>query len=394
MARRRLNPDTSIGERIAQRRQLRGWSIRYAASRAGLDPSTWSRIERGITSADNRFVLAEIAAALECSTAELAGVPAGSADPEVAAALAGVGQVREALIDAELDEPATCAARPLPELGRLADTEQAVRLRCDYAGALRLLPDLIRGLHALTHGPDREPALRLLVQVAYDAFVCLSSVGYVAESWMAARLGHQAADAVEDPTLRGFSGFTLSRAAVACGSYRRALHLADRHAVEMDEHTDQAGALEMLGMLHLAGAYAARGLRQDATTHLTEAGQLAGRTGETDTHCLYFGPTNVRIWRVSMDTDGGDPGQAVAIARTTNPLLIPVAARQSLFYIDTGRALARLGRSKEAARMLLIGERTAPQRVRASRFVRETVRALSARPGAELHGLAERVGVA
>lgn len=181
MARRRLNPDDSIGERIRQRRQLRGWSIRFAASRAGLNPSTWSRIERGITSADNRFVLAEIAAALECSTAELAGVPAGSADPEVAAALAGVGPVREALIDADLGEPATRPARPLGALARLAELEQDLRLRCDYAGALKLLPDLIRGLHALTHGPDRPAALRLLVPVAYDTFVCLSSIGYVAE---------------------------------------------------------------------------------------------------------------------------------------------------------------------------------------------------------------------
>lgn len=216
----------------------------------------------------------------------------------------------------------------------------------------------------------------------------------LSNGWLAARLGHQAAEHVEDPALRGLAGFTLSRAAVSCGSFGRALRLADRHAVELDWHTGATDSLEMLGMLHLAGAYAARGLRQDVTAHLAEAEQLAERTGETDTHRLYFGPTNVRIWRVSMDTGGGDPGQAVAIARQTNPLVIPVAARQSLFYIDTGRALARLGRSKEAARMLLLGERTAPQRVRASRFVRETVRSLSDRAGSELQGLAERVGAA
>ena len=67
--------DPTIGERIQARRQLRGWSVRYAASRAGISHATWSRIERGRQAADNRFMLADIAAALECSPADLAGIP-------------------------------------------------------------------------------------------------------------------------------------------------------------------------------------------------------------------------------------------------------------------------------------------------------------------------------
>ena len=37
----------TVGERIRARRLLRGWSMRYAASRAGVSHATWSRIERG-----------------------------------------------------------------------------------------------------------------------------------------------------------------------------------------------------------------------------------------------------------------------------------------------------------------------------------------------------------
>src|SRR5262249_40957991 len=140
--------------------------------------------------------------------------------------------------------------------------------------------------------------------------------------------------------------------------------------------------------------YASRALRSDAETYLAEASTLAERTGETDTHGLFFGPTNINIWRVSMDVDGGDPERAVAVARSTNPLIIPATCRQSLFYIDLGRGLSRLGRAREAARMLLVGERMAPQRVRASRFVAETVRSLTDKAGPELQGLAERIGVA
>jgi pimeloyl-ACP methyl ester carboxylesterase len=70
-----MNPDPSIGERIRARRLIRGWSVRHAADRAGVSHATWSRIERGRQAADNRFMLADVAAALECSPADLAGVP-------------------------------------------------------------------------------------------------------------------------------------------------------------------------------------------------------------------------------------------------------------------------------------------------------------------------------
>jgi transcriptional regulator with XRE-family HTH domain len=61
----RPSPDPGIGGRIRARRLTRGWSVRFAASRAGLSHATWSRIERGLQAADNRFTLAGIAEALE-----------------------------------------------------------------------------------------------------------------------------------------------------------------------------------------------------------------------------------------------------------------------------------------------------------------------------------------
>jgi transcriptional regulator with XRE-family HTH domain len=84
-----MNPDPSIGERIRARRLMRGWSVRHAADRAGVSHATWSRIERGRQAADNRFVLADIAAALECSPADLAGVPVPVTDRAAMAAQTG-----------------------------------------------------------------------------------------------------------------------------------------------------------------------------------------------------------------------------------------------------------------------------------------------------------------
>ena len=122
------------------------------------------------------------------------------------------------------------------------------------------------------------------------------------------------------------------------------------------------------------------------------------RTGDTETLWLWFGPTNLNLWRISMETDGGDPGRAVSIARTTNPSAIPARMRQVAFHTDTARALARTRKDREAVRHLLVAERAAPQYVHSSGLVQETARALLERSqrqaaGAELRGLCDRMGL-
>ena len=154
-------------------------------------------------------------------------------------------------------------------------------------------------------------------------------------------------------------------------------------------------------MLLLSAAFSlyAQGQTDRAFERLDEAARLAEQTGDTSTFELFFGPTNIGIWRVSMETDGGEPGKALEIARGINPTLIDSPSRQTSFYLDTGRALARLRQDAEAVRMLLTAERLAPQRVRSDPLVAETARALLERArrnagGPELRGLCERVGVA
>src|SRR4051794_41844112 len=96
---KRPDAGPTIGDRIRARRLLRGWSVRYAASRAGISHATWSRIERGRQATDNRFMLADIAGALECAPADLAGTGVPAPDRATTAARAGVLGLRRALID-------------------------------------------------------------------------------------------------------------------------------------------------------------------------------------------------------------------------------------------------------------------------------------------------------
>lgn len=397
----RPSADPTIGERIRARRLLRGWSIRYAASRAGISHATWSRIERGRQAADNRFTLADIAAALDCAPADLAGTPVPAADRAAVAAQAEVHGIRQALVDIDLTEPAGRGAPPVAELARALALVDDLRRACDYAGANHRTPALLRDLHAAAGGPERSAALRLLVNATFIASSVLRNLGHPAEAWLGAERCRDAAEAAEDPVLRGYAAYARASAANACGSFQRGRALAERAVEELRPHTGRPGGAEMLGSLLLICAYASRGEKRldDSRAWALEAARLAERTGETTTMGLYFGPTNVGIWRIGIEVDGGDPGRAVEIARGTNPAAIPAGFRQVFYYADTARALARLrGRDREAVRFLLTAERLAPQHVHTSAMAQETTRALLERSrrlagGTELRGLCERMSV-
>ncbi|MBM2614468.1 helix-turn-helix transcriptional regulator [Actinoplanes sp. LDG1-06] len=395
----RSSAGSPVGARIRARRLTRGWSVRFAASRAGISHATWSRIERGLQAADNRFTLGAIAEALECSPSELAGAPVPAADRQ---ALAGVEALRQALIDIDLSEPADRVAPPLDDLARTVDLAESLLQACDYAGATRLLCELLRDLHAETAGPESGRALRLLCVAAHVASSSLRNLGLPADAWVAAERCQEAADAAADPVLRGFAAYTRASAASVAGSNQRALTLAERAADDLGRHVARTGGAEVLGALHLMCALASQGAGRldESRAWSSGAAVLAARTGETKTLGLFFGPTNVDIWRISIEVEDGDPGHAVQIARRTSPGALPVGLRQVFLYADTARALTQLsGHDREAVRLLLNAERIAPQHVHRSAEVRDAVHTLLGRSrlrsgGAELRALSERMQVA
>lgn len=399
---RRATPDKTIADRIRARRQLLGLSVRHAADRAGLSHSTWSRIENGQNSADNRFTLTAIAEALRCPVGDLTGQPEAPVDTDQAETGGAVYSTMKAVIESDLRYGPTGSAQPLPALAREVELVTELRAKCDYAGAAKRLPDLIRGLHAAAYGPDRADALRGLVVAADTASFVVRYAGHPASSCLVAERAQQAAEALEDPVLLGLAAWAMAHAATGCGLFERAFVVADSAAAQLRPHVGTAAdADEMYGSLLMTAAFGAyaTGRTAEADARLAEAREIAARTGDSSALKLMFGPTNINFWEISMETDGGDPGRAVEIARQTNPNAVPRVARQAAFYVDTGRALTRIGKEAEAVRMLTTAERVAPQRVRNSPLVVETARALLERAqrnavGAELRGLCERIGVA
>jgi hypothetical protein len=363
--------------------------------------STWSRIERGLLSADNRFVLADIAAALECSAADLTGAPGAHSDRDLALAHARVLTLRGMLMDTALDEPTEHDPRPLGEVESEIELVRDLYRRCDYAAVSTFLPRLLADLHAhVVAGPEKRRALRMLAYIAHATTLILRDLGYPTDSWLAAERCREVAEALDDPVALGVAGFSRSVAAMGCTGHRRAASIVGRASDAMEGHGGEPEAMEVAGMLHLCAALCALGVKESSSAddRLAEAGALAGRTGETNSWDLFFGPTNVDFWRVSLEVDAGDPGKAVEIARQVDPSRVASPGRQVSYYTDTARALARLRRDREALRLLLTAERIAPQRVRSAPMIVETARSMLERAqrrtgGGELLGLCERMGV-
>lgn len=396
----RLN-DSPIGARIRTRRQLLKLSVRHAADKAGISHATWSRIERGLQGTDNRFTLAAIATSLRCSVGDLTGqqsvIPAGQIE-----AGDGAYETMRAVVDADLSYgPLATDGPPVDALERELDLVLSLRRRCDYAGATSRLPDLVRGLHTAAFGDERPTALRLLVRANDAASFVVRFLGHPASAALVSERAQQAAEALGDPVMLGLAAYTRAHAAIGCGLYQRARLLADAAADMLEQHAAVPDAMPVRGQLLMTSAMTlyAIGDLSGAADRVEEAQRLATYTGETDALWLSFGPTNINFWRISMETDGGDPGEAIEIARTTNPQVIESTSKQTAFYLDVARALARTGRDPEAVRMLATAERLAPQRVRGNPLAVESTRLLLDRvqrnaAGSQLLGLAERIGVA
>lgn len=391
--------EPTLGERIRHRRTLLGYSIRGAAARACIPHTTWSRIERGDLPADNRFTLTAIAEALSCPVSALAAPPPSTNRAE-ADTFGAAYETLKAVLYADLAHEPTGRRAPIEATLRELEAVCGLRLRCDYAAAVRRLPALTRDLHAATFGPDRAEALRGLV-LAEDA--AAFTLRYLNNepiwSYLVAERAQQAAEELDDPVMLGLAAFTCSHAAIACGLWAHALTIAGHTADALRPHLARPEAPEVYGQLLLTQAYCrySVGRTDEAADLVAEAQRIADRTGDTTTLGLMFGPTNIKIWRIAMEADGDSPGRAVKIARTTNPSAVGSISRQAAYYLDTARALARVGKDHEALRLLLTAERIAPQRIRHP-LVIETTRGLleRARRGAgwtELRGLSRRLGV-
>jgi hypothetical protein len=160
----------------------------------------------------------------------------------------------------------------------------------------------------------------------------------------------------------------------------------------------------MLGQVHLSAALASAVARRplDVEAHLVEAEREAATLGEPDGtgfNLSYFGPTNIRLWKMSIFSELGEYGRALELARDVRVDGIPVANRRQSYHLSLGRALAHGGRSDKRAMIELAqAERAAPAPFRLNPITRDIVSSMITRAkrkavAEDLAAMAHRLGI-
>jgi transcriptional regulator with XRE-family HTH domain len=403
MARESYLPDDRpiVGERIRTWRRYRGIPLKTLAGLSGISVGLLSEVENGKRILDRRSQLTAVASALQVSTAELTDQPGTPLFEEHAAALATVPAVRSALVMLALGDEST-PGRGIDELRAATDELGPLRAAARYDRIGPLLPGLLRDLGVLCRtgsGDERTEALRQMVRVTYCTTYTLKYLGQRDLAMTAAEACGRAAAELDEPAWTGLADFTRLH---SLPPETKALtgRMAAEAATRLQPHLADLDAAQVYGMLHLSAAFAAAVTeRPDQTrTHLAEADAVAGRTGEGGFAGLCFGPTNIGFWRVAIAVELGEGGRVDEIARDITPEAVDSASRRASFWSDLGRGYAQDRRDERAVQAFCVAERLAPQRIRASTTVRETVgdilrRARRQAGGRELRDLARRVGV-
>jgi hypothetical protein len=364
--------------------------------------------ERGQRFIDRRSHIAALAAALKISETELTGGPHLSADPLQADPHAAIPALRTALETNSLGESLCEHARPLPQLVTAMCAIEPLRAKDNYRAQGSLLPSVLDELHWYVAEPADEATHRLALHTLVDACVCASgyakNLGYSDLAHLAALRACEAAAVLDSPAHQGKADFMRALTMPKSSSRDRTLTAAERAADRLEPHANEPTGIQALGMLSLTAALAATTLyKNDAAQHwLTIAADLARRIPDTPSvNWQYFSTTNVGIWRVTVGVERGETGQGVLeLAKQVDEIKLEgLAHRRASLLADTGRGLARDPKTRaQAITLLSRAENLAPQYIRNSNPVRETVavllqQATSTAGGRELRGMAARMGV-
>lgn len=402
--------ETTVGERLHALRIWRGMSLAEVGGLAGVSAAYLSMAERGLRTIDRRSMICALATALRVSESDLTGGPHLSANREQSAPHTTVPALRMALETTSLHDRCDGEARPVPELASELEAIRGLYYRkCDVVSAGERLPRLIEELHIRSWDgaaeADRIVGLGLLTEACGIAGFFAKLLGYSDLAHVAAMRADQAARLLDDPVMIGKAAFTrFHTVPPSLRSWDRAMAMAKRSAETLQPHAKDSEALSVLGMLTLSAALGAAVLQQPGNVEhwLAMSADLASRVPDAmSANWQSFSATNVSVWRTALAVERGESGAKIAeLAAAVDERKLTTRTRRADFLIDVGRGVARDPKAAgEAIGWLRRAEETAPQRVRNSATAREAVgylitRAKATVGGAELRGMASRMGVA
>jgi transcriptional regulator with XRE-family HTH domain len=388
--------DEHIGARVRVWRRRRGLSQATLAGLAGLSQGYVSQFEAGLRGVERRSTLVSLASALDVSVADLLGQSGDPTDPLRVKASEAVAAIRVALVELEAGDIGA-PQRGADEMSHAVEQAMRLRQKSDYLTLAPMLPGLLRD--AAGH-----PGTDALTRIAYEASVCLRNLGYRDLSWPAAKIAVNAAHELGDPAWIGAADFvyTLSLPMEAASVARK---VSERSLVALQGAAADPNARQMLGQVHLSAAFASAVGKHAATAeaHIVEAEREAVTLGDPvdgqGFNLSFFGPTNIRLWKMSLCTELGDYGKAIELADGIPVESLSVANRRQSYYVSLGRSLAYSGRrDKEALIALARAERAAPASFRLNPITRDVVSTMVTRArrkavAEDLLAMARRLGI-
>ncbi|MEY9958832.1 helix-turn-helix domain-containing protein [Streptacidiphilus sp. MAP5-52] len=384
---------------LAPRPQVRhGHSIGPTTAFPRLPPSTLT----GRTSGQDGEVPVhrrQLLANLAITAAAAVGYPflADGTGPSGEEDLSGlmVGRLRDAMLglNRAVDVPSTTQVQA--ELARaLADFHT-----CQYESLATRLPWLIRVGHATTAVGAGNDLVGLQTQSYLLATRMLIKLDEQQLGWMAADRARQFAEADGDALLVAESARQLAVLSRRAGWHDQAVSIALTAADDPSLRGPGPAETAVRGLLVQSAAYTcARVHDRSGMRELTrEAAAMAAGLGPgalLRDHGGGFSSATVALHLISAENSAGDPGAALAAARTIAPHALPSVERRARYYTDVATALGSMGRRDECVRALLAAEHHAPEETRTRPAVRSLVSGLlvSGRTTPDLRGLAARVG--
>jgi transcriptional regulator with XRE-family HTH domain len=372
-------PHDHTGARIKRLRLERHLTQRALSDLSQVPYSTLTKTEQGVIPASPHLI-ARLARALRVEVATITGQPYVT---ELRADELDVliQPIREALDVYDLGADPDVTPRP----HQLLHDDAEAMLVAVRAGEIKQtasqLPGVIVEATTAAHAAGTTEGWLLLASTYRTAYDVASKLGFPDLATIALSRMEWAAQRGSDAVVGGMYRYMRALTYLRAGQYRTGDRLI-RMGLGILEQADDGRQRDVLtGQLHLGAAVMA-GRAQDkarAEGHLAEAARFAESTGEAvDVHWLAFGPTNVKVHRVSVLAELDQYDEA---ARAGNGLTIPKdwpASRRSHHYAEVARAQMWTGQLDTAFANLLRARKAAPQQARYHQTVRETYAGLEA----------------
>ncbi|MEK2474151.1 helix-turn-helix domain-containing protein [Streptomyces noursei] len=366
------------GARIKEQRRLAQLTQRELAQLLPYSYSLLNQVECGARQATPDFVAA-VAKALRVDVTALTGQPyVTELQQDRLAAL--VRPIREALDIYDLGADPDVRPRPARQL--VAEADQMCRaVRATHLRkAAADLPLLITELTTAAWSAPTTALWQALASAYRTAHDISVKLGYYDLSSVALDRMAWASERASDACLAAVRQYMRALVYFREGEYVIGRRLI-RAGHVLIEGMDTRESIAVVGQLHLGAcviAARAGACNQAAVdSHLEQAAVCADRTGDaSEVHWLSFGPTNVKLHRMSAAVEMRLYDDALGQAREIALPAGLATSRRAHYLIDRARSEAETGHAKRALASLVEARKAAPEQTRYHPGARETISSL------------------